>query len=243
MVTVITPCYNASLYIKDTIDSVINQTYKDWELIIVDDCSTDNSEGIIKSYTDHRIRYIKTDSPSGSPAVPRNIGVQRAKGEYIAFLDSDDIWLPNKLESQLKFINNHNVDFVYSYYKRFVSKDAPGGIIKSPNTANYNSIKKRDYIPMLTILIKKELFDGVEFENGPKEDFVFLLKLFRKGIIAYNTLECVALYRIAQNSRSSNKFDMLKKHYFILRNEGFTCVMSFLYTMTHCLAAVLKYSK
>ena len=220
-----------------------NQTYSNWELIIIDDCSTDNSAAIIKAFNDNRIKYYKTESPSGSPALPRNIGISKASGEYIAFLDSDDIWLPTKLETQMEFINEHNVDFVYSYYKRFVLIENPGGIIKSPDKANYDSIKKRDYIPMLTILLKKNILHGIEFENRPKEDFIFLLKLFKKGVVAYNTKKCVALYRIAQNSRSSNKYDMFIKHYSILRDEGLSIIASFIYTITHCLAAVIKYSR
>lgn len=243
MISVITPCYNASAFIEETINSVLSQTYTDWEMIIVDDCSSDNSAEIIRSYFDSRIKYFKTDKPSGSPAKPRNIGIQNAQGEYIAFLDSDDLWLPNKLESQIRFMKIRNVDFVYSYYSRFSTLGKIGGVIKSPDFANYDSIKKRDYIPMLTILLKKRILNGIQFEDRPKEDFVFLLNLFKNGVVGYNTRESVALYRIGQSSRSSNKFDMFKKHYFILRDEGFTIITSFLYTMTHCLAAVLKYSK
>ena len=243
LVSIITPCYNAALYINDTIISVINQTYKNWELIIVDDCSTDNSVELIQSFKDQRIKLYKTNSPSGSPALPRNMGVSLSKGKYVAFLDSDDIWLPNKLESQLNFLKQYGAKFVYSYYQRFTSYDSRGGVIKSPDFADYNSIKWRDYIPMLTILLEKDLLEGVEFENCPKEDFVFLLKLFKKGVIAYNTRENVALYRISPYSRSSNKYDMLIKHYRILRYSGFSCLQSALYTITHCIAAFIKYNK
>lgn len=102
-VSVITPSYNSSAFISQTIDSVLFQTYTDWEMLIVDDCSTDDSASIIKQYSkrDARIKYLKTDLPSGSPCEPRNIGIMSAQGRYIAFLDSDDVWLPNKLEEQL----------------------------------------------------------------------------------------------------------------------------------------------
>ncbi len=243
MISIITPCYNASRYIGETIESVLNQTYTDWEMLVVDDCSSDNSADIIKHYCDKRIRYYKTDAPSGSPALPRNIGLRESKGDFIAFLDSDDLWEPNKLESQMRFMQNNSVSFVYSYYSRFSSRDRVGGVIKSPDKADYNSIKKRDYIPMLTILIKKDVLNGVEFKARPKEDYVFLLDLFKKGVVAYNTKEMVALYRIAENSRSSNKFNMFIEHYNILRDYGFTPVLSFLYTTTHSLAAILKYSR
>ena len=103
LISIIVPCYNSERYIVQSIESVIMQTFQQWEMIIVDDCSTDNSADIIKKYEakDFRIRYLKTNEPSGSPSIPRNIGIREARGRYIAFLDSDDIWLPKKLEEQL----------------------------------------------------------------------------------------------------------------------------------------------
>lgn len=245
LISVVTPCYNAEKYIGKTIESVINQTYQNWEMLVIDDCSTDNSANIVKDYErdDSRIRYIKMPKPSGSPAYPRNVGINESKGEYVAFLDSDDLWLPHKLQSQLDFICKTGASFVYSYCSRFVTLDDIGGVIKSPAIANYNMIKKRDYIPMLTILLKKDLLQNVRFEDRPKEDYVFLLRLFATGITAYNTNESVALYRIVKNSRSSNKISMFYEHYLILRGEGFNPILSFYYTCTHCMAAILKYSK
>ena len=107
LITVVTPCYNAEKYIGKTIESVINQTYTNWEMLIIDDSSNDNSASIIKGYekADTRIRYIKTPKPSGSPAYPRTVGIDESKGDYIAILDSDDLWLPHKLQSQFDFIN------------------------------------------------------------------------------------------------------------------------------------------
>lgn len=118
LVSVIIPCYNSERYIVQSIESVIMQTFQQWEMIIVDDCSTDNSADIIKKYEakDFRIRYLKTNEPSGSPSIPRNIGIREARGRYIAFLDSDDIWLPKKLEEQLKFIDQPNVAMVFSNF-------------------------------------------------------------------------------------------------------------------------------
>ena len=120
LVSVIIPCYNSERYIVQSIESVIMQTFQQWEMIIVDDCSTDNSADIIKKYEakDFRIRYLKTNEPSGSPSIPRNIGIREARGRYIAFLDSDDIWLPKKLEEQLKFIDQPNVAMVFSNFEK-----------------------------------------------------------------------------------------------------------------------------
>ena len=103
MASVIMPVYNTEKYVEEAICSVLSQSYQDWELLVVDDCSTDSSVSIIKRYMeqDRRIHFFQTDSSSGSPVKPRNIGVEAAKGRYIAFLDSDDIWLPDKLQNQI----------------------------------------------------------------------------------------------------------------------------------------------
>lgn len=117
LVTVITPLYNAEKYIAETIESVINQSYQNWEMIIVDDCSTDNSREIVKEYEkkDRRIRLIESESNFGGPARPRNIGLDNAKGEYIAFLDADDVWLSEKLEIQVSFLKkNPDVDICHT---------------------------------------------------------------------------------------------------------------------------------
>lgn len=115
LVSVITPMYNAEKYILETIQSVMQQTYQNWEMIIVDNKSTDNSIEIVKSIEDERIKIIKLEYNSGGPARPRNIGIENSKGEYIAFLDADDVWLPLKLEKQIKILEeNHDIDIVHT---------------------------------------------------------------------------------------------------------------------------------
>ena len=111
-VSVITPCYNAGVTIINTIESVIAQTYTDWEMLIVDDSSSDNSADVIKEYAskDSRIKYLRTEKPSGSPALPRNIGIENAVGKYIAFFDADDVWLPDKLQWQVDFLEKNGYD-------------------------------------------------------------------------------------------------------------------------------------
>lgn len=121
MFSIVMPCYNSGTYIHQAINSVRGQTYRDWELLVVDDGSTDNSADIIKGMeqTDGRIKYLKTNAPSGSPIVPRNIGVKNALGRYIAFLDSDDAWLPNKLERQMKMFEQYeDMAICFSNYEK-----------------------------------------------------------------------------------------------------------------------------
>ena len=120
LVSIITPCYNAASYIADTIESVLSQIYPNWEMLIVDDSSTDNSSEIIKQYTsrDKRIIYLNTSAPSGSPSNPRNIGINNANGKYVAFLDADDIWMPDKLQKEIEFLERNRYNLAYSYYEK-----------------------------------------------------------------------------------------------------------------------------
>lgn len=224
LVSVITPCYNAADYIADTIESVLAQTYRNWEMIIIDDCSSDKSSEIILSYAekDGRIHYLKTDSPSGSPSRPRNIGLEHAKGEYIAMLDSDDIWLPSKLEEQLDFISNNGYDFVYSCYEKISHYGVRSGrIIRTKSSADYQDLLKSDEIPCLTALFRSDVIGDVRFVHEEKEDYIFWLGILKKGITAHNTGIVHALYRLSKNSRSSDKVKMFKSQWNVIHNiEG-----------------------
>lgn len=242
LISIITPCYNASAYLKETITSVLNQTYQNWEMLVIDDCSSDNSCDIIKYYAamDGRIRYFKTESQTGSPSLPRNIGIENSKGEYIAFLDADDLWLPTKLEHQLNYISKTQSSFVYSYCSYFRSLDKIGKKGWLPSKTVYKSFILWDCISLSTAILRKSAIDDYRFENCPQEDYVFFLKILKTGIAALNTNETVALYRIVENSRSNNKLKMLYHHYLILRNERLSPLHSFLGTTTHAICAYLR---
>ena len=124
-VSVITASYNCAKFIEESIKSVLNQTYDNLELIIIDDCSTDNTDEIIKKYlSDQRIRYLKNEKNSGA-AVSRNYALREAKGKWIAFLDSDDLWLPEKLELQVNFMKYHNYNFSYTSYEEIDENGKP----------------------------------------------------------------------------------------------------------------------
>lgn len=216
----IIPCYNSQDTISEAIQSVLSQTIPNWELIICDDCSTDNTISIIREFAeqDIRIHYFTTGVNTGSPSVPRNIGIEQAKGEYIAFLDSDDIWLPNKLEEQLAFMQRCDYDFVYSNYEKMSwSGKRKRRIVKVKDSSSYEDILKTNEIPCLTVLLKKTLLDGVRFKSIPKEDYACWLDILKKGYKAYNTGKVHGVYREAKQSRSSNKFKMFKEQWYILR--------------------------
>ncbi|EEY84553.1 glycosyltransferase family 2 protein [Parabacteroides distasonis] len=220
LISIITPCYNAVPFIAQTIESVLAQTYPYWEMLIVDDCSTDRSAEIIQTYVkrDSRIKYFKTDHPSGSPSLPRNIGLKQAQGEYVAFLDSDDAWLPVKLEEQISYMETGCCGFVYSDYEKMAWDGKRNQrFIRARRISSFWDTLESNEIPCLTVLLRKDLIGQTCFKPIPKEDYVFWLEILRKGHKAYNTGKVHALYREAKNSRSGNKFEMFKKQWYVLR--------------------------
>lgn len=247
MISIITPCHNSSSTISQTIESVLKQTYDGWELIIVDDCSTDDSADIIKGYADKdcRINYFKTEAPSGSPSLPRNIGIDNAQGEYIAFLDSDDVWFPEKLAVEIKFAKARNAKLVYSYYEKMAWDGKRGDrVIKTADKANYTSLLKSNVIPCLTSLVSREAIGDTRFKKIPQEDFCFWLDILKKGYTAYNCKVVTSLYREANNSRSANKLDMFKGYWNVIRNEQhINPVKCCYYMMTYTVLGILKYIK
>lgn len=212
LVSVIMPVYNSGTYLYGSVKSVILQTYSNWELLIIDDCSTDKSAAIIQQYVqqDSRIHYLKTDKPSGSPTLPRNIGIQHARGRFIAFLDSDDMWLPNKLEEQLILFDNEDTAIVYSDYEKISEQGIRNQrIVSAPNSTNYNHLLRGNVIGCSTALYDTEKVGKVYFENVSHEDYVLWLTILKKGFIARNTRNVQALYRVRTSSVSSNKWKAL----------------------------------
>ncbi|MBR6659438.1 MAG: glycosyltransferase family 2 protein [Paludibacteraceae bacterium] len=220
-VSVIIPCFNAENFIACAIESVISQTYTNWEIIICDDCSTDNSVEIIQTFCklNREIHLLKMPYNTGNPAIPRNLAIENSIGDYIAFLDADDMWLPQKLEQQIYHILKYGYKFVYSNYEKISysgERKKRNVIVKKKVT--YNSLLRSCDIPCLTALFHKSIILNVRFKSIPKEDYVFWLDLFKNTkIIAYNTNEIHALYRESKGSRSSNKLIMLKEQWKILR--------------------------
>ena len=171
LVSIITPCYNAASFISQAIESVLAQSFGDWEMIIVDDCSSDDSLSIIQKYAriDSRIRYLRTDKPSGSPTLPRNMGIKEAKGRYIAFLDSDDIWLPNKLSDQLKVFEKSEVAIVFSNYEKVsLGGERCGREVIAPCEVDYPLLLKGNCIGCLTAMYDSAL-TGKIFSNNHKD--------------------------------------------------------------------------
>lgn len=239
LVSIITPCHNASAHIADAIESVLSQTYSNWEMIICDDCSTDNSVEIIESYAakDSRIKLYKNGNSIKMPSKPRNIAIAAAEGDVIAFLDSDDMWLPSKLEKQLPLLNDKNTAVVYSYYEKInVNGERDNRIIKSPTCTDFNQMLKSNVIGNLTGMYDVRKVGKVYNRNIHHEDYILWLDILKKGFIAKNTQTVEALYRVGQQSASSNKFKTLLWHWNIIYNiekvpffKAIGCIVSYAY--------------
>lgn len=244
LVSIITPCYNSSAFISQTIASVISQNYSNWEMIIVDDCSTDNSAEIIKSYSeiDSRIKYFKTEIASGSPTTPRNIGISKAKGRFIAFLDSDDLWLPEKLAIQLPLFEDDNVVIVYSYYKK-ISEDGKNlsRVIKSSSLHSYQTLLFGNEIGCLTAVIDTTKVDNFSFRHIGHEDYALWLSILKKGGIAKNAEAVLAYYRVREASVSSNKIKVISWVWNIYyREEKLPFLSSFFYLCSDLTKSFMK---
>jgi len=172
LISIITPSYNSSKYIAKTIESVISQTYKNWEMIIVDDCSPDNANEIIDKYTkkDFRIKLIKLEQNIG-PANARNKGIKQAKGKYIAFLDSDDVWLPTKLEKQVKFMQDNDLALTCSSYYTIneTNKQINTRIVKE--SFSYSDMLKSNHIGNLTGIYDCEKLGKIYMDDVGHEDY------------------------------------------------------------------------
>ena len=207
MVSVITPSHNTEKYIARTMDSVLAQTYNDWEMIIVDDLSTDNSPSIIESYAekDPRIKLIRSKEKSGASGA-RNRAIEEANGKYIAFLDADDLWMPQKLEKQIEFMTEHDLAFTYSSYK---TMDKDGKALTTfivPPEISYESLLETCSVGCLTAIYDKEKLGKMYLPKLPtKEDYVLWLNIMKKIGTTKGIIEPLALYRTGEASVSSDK--------------------------------------
>lgn len=222
LVSIITPVYNAELYIEKTIKSVISQTYSNWELIIVDDCSTDNTMKIVEKYCkiDDRIKLIRHQQNQGV-AITRNTALAEAKGQYIAFLDGDDMWLPKKLEKQLSFMENNDYVFTYTAYQKYYSEsNEKGKIIKVPAKMTYKSILYNTAIACLTVMVNREIVGNFEMPLlNHSEDQCAWQSILKKGYVGYGLNENLALYRVSSNSLTANKMEAAKRQWYVYRNH------------------------
>jgi teichuronic acid biosynthesis glycosyltransferase TuaG len=240
-VSIITPSYDSSKYIASTIKSVLGQTYYNWEMLIIDDCSLDDSNSIVEKFikNDSRIKLFKLDINSG-PANARNFGIERAEGEYIAFLDADDMWLPCKLEMQIKFMEEYNLFLTYSSYNTI---DENGSFINKrtiKKTITYNDMLKSNYIGNLTGIYNCKKLGKYYMDNVGHEDYTLWLKIIKDIKIAYGVIEPLANYRITSTSLSSNKIKTLKWQWDIYKKTACLNILQSIYYFIHYLYNAIK---
>ncbi|MBF0380667.1 MAG: glycosyltransferase [Magnetococcales bacterium] len=240
-VTVITPLYNTELFIAETIKSVQEQTYPHWEMLIIDDCSKDNGCKIVESiaHGDSRIRLIKRDSNSGGPAAPRNVGLCQAKGEYIAFLDADDLWYTDKLEKQVRYLEDNPEIFLL--YAKMVTKVQNVSFQKVNSRFDLENSDNRfqlllqsgNIVPILTVMIRNQNSSNFLFDEDPRiitcEDFDFWLQLaYANKKFAFMELP-LSVYRQHDNNISKGILNSLQKNLFLLKK--WRAKVSFLFTV------------
>lgn len=219
LVSIITPSYNCGIFVADTIRSVLAQTYTNWEMLIVDDCSVDDTETIVKQFDDPRIRFLKNNTNSGA-AVSRNRALLEAKGRWIAFLDSDDLWSPSKLERQIQFMRDNNYHFSYHEYEIIDEESNSVGItVSGPSHISRRGMYNYCWPGCLTVMYDSQVVGLVQVEDIRKNnDYALWLKVSRYSD-CYLLRDCLASYRRRKGSISNqNKLELIKWHYRLFRN-------------------------
>ena len=236
LVSIITPVYNYERYIAEAIESVLAQTYPNWEMIIVDDRSTDHSQEIVKEYTqkDRRIKLIGLPENLGA-AMARNRALEHAKGRYIAFLDSDDIWDESKLEKQIAFMQKSSSPISYTSYELINENgERLNHVIHSVKKLHLNDYLKNTIIGFSTAIIDIEQTGSISFMDiKTRSDTQLWITLLKKGFIAYGLDEVLVKYRKDHKSLSSNKINaaiQVWRLYYKIENIGlFRSLYSFLF--------------
>lgn len=246
LVSVIMPNYNGGKFLAETIGSVLAQTYRNWELLITDDCSTDGSAALIREYAekDPRIKLFVQEK-NGGAAAARNRSLNEAKGKWIAFLDSDDVWKPEKLERQLAFMGENGYAFSCTKYEHIDENSRPlGKVVVSPKVIGKHKMFRYCYLGCLTVMYDAEtvgLLQTDERIGNGLNDYALWLKAVKKAKCYYLD-ECLAAYRVRNSSLShGKKARLIKEHYRLMRiGEGRNCLVSLWYTCVHMLFGVMK---
>lgn len=235
LVSIICPSYNAEKFISQTIESVLQQTVTSFELIVVDDCSTDKTIECVKSFSDERICLFVNEKNSGA-AFCRNKAISEAKGTYIAFLDADDLWDKTKLDKQIQFMKKNHYDFTYTNYEE-INEDGKslGRVISGPKKITFRKFKHMDYVGCLTVMYRREIYPNLEIPVSLKKnnDYAMWLLLAKKAP-CYLLNESLGFYRRHETgSISSGKKSSLFKHHISLYKilYGFGSIRAFFYAL------------
>lgn len=242
-VSIVTPSYKSKRFIAQTINSVLTQTYENWEMIIVDDCSPDDSNDFIDEFIkkDTRIKLVKLKQ-NGGPAKARNKAIEEAKGRYIAFLDADDMWKPKKLEKQLKFMEENSLSFTYSSYDLIDEEGKNLGTFTTKETICYKQMLKSCSVGCLTAIYDTQKLKKIYMEDVGHEDYTLWLKILKKIDTTKGIVEPLATYRILENSVSSNKIKASQYQWKIYRDvEKLGLLKSIYYFIQYAYHGVMKY--
>ena len=242
-VSIIVPMYNAEKFIGKTIESVLAQTYQNWEMLIMNDVSTDNSLAIVSMYAkkDERIKIVNTEKNVGV-VKGRNFLIDLAIGKYIAFLDADDYWHNEKLEKQIKFMKEKNASISCTEYTRVKENEEKINDVIIKEEISYNDMLKNNYLGCLTVIYDAKKIGKRYFKELEKnEDYVLWLEIVKDVNTIYGLKENLAYYRVLDNSRSSNKVKTAKVRWEIYRKiEKLSLLKSIYYFLHYAIRAVLK---
>ena len=221
LVSIIMPTYNSALFVVESIKSIQDQTYSNWELLITDDFSSDHTVELIKRVVteDSRIKLFQLDRNGGAGAA-RNYSIEQASGQYIAFCDSDDLWKSNKLETQLAFMKECNADFSFTGYNHINVRGEFLKRINVPKLANHKSLMTANVIATATVMIRRDAFSDLSMPDFPRaQDYALWLKLLRQTERAYGLNEPLSDYRVTPNTGNRRKIFALKYLYDIYTQQ------------------------
>ncbi len=244
MVSIVMPAYNAGKTIRKSVESIIAQTVTDWELIVIDDGSTDDTAAILTELSglDSRIRFLQNNNNSGA-SYTRNRAVALAQGEWIAFLDSDDLWNPEKLEKQLA-LSQLYTDMVVCYTaSSFIDDEGNpyGYIMPAIERLNYKTLLRKNLMSCSSVMIRTSVMKGIEMPNDKMhEDYFVWLTVLRKYGVAYGINEPLLIYRVCKNSKSSNRFKSAKMLFNSYRAVGYSSIVAFVYVLRYTFHSVSK---
>lgn len=249
LVSIVMPAFNAAASISESIDSVLGQTYRVWELIIINDCSCDSTADIIWNYheKDSRIIILTNDENQGVSNT-RNRGVREAKGDWIAFLDSDDLWMPDKLEQQMRLLcneeaNDETLDIVFTGSAFIDNSGRPAAYrLEVPERISYHELLKQNLISCSSVLVRKELVLRYPMEHDDMhEDYAVWLQILKNGGRAYGINKPLLVYRLSQSSKSGNKKKAAVMTFKVYRFMGLNLVQSFYYFCWYSYRNLKKY--
>lgn len=242
-ISIIIPVYNEEKWIKQTIENIKEQTYTNYEIILVDDGSTDKSKQIMQGYKEKDITLISLDENKG-PAIARNEGLKVATGRYICFQDADDLWDKHKLEKQIKFMKKNDCAFSYTAFKYFKdNKTKKDKIVEIPLLLDYKKALKDTRILTASVMIDRNKIDSelLQMPNIPAEDVATWWQILKSGFLAYGLNEVLVYYHITSNRLTSNKFKSAKNRWNIYRKiEKFNIFQSLYYFTFYIFNAIRK---